>query len=187
LASSIFIFVFLLGISSVGLAWLISDDAIFSKVPSAVFFPYPLVFICLIYLTANNNSLQKPLARMLQVGRFVLLFPIFLAMSMAISFHNTIAVVQGFTGKRTSFVRTPKYGNSPACVKKSTSTNYFSGKLKPETAWEVLFFFLFSASAWHGIKDMHHAFVMLHLMLAFGFSLILFYTFKDYHEGHSGK
>ena len=187
LASSIFIFVFLLGISSVALAWLISDDAIFSQIPSAVFFPYPLVFICLIYLTANNNSLQKPLDRILQVGRFILLFPIFMAMSMAISFHNTIAVVQGFIGKRTSFVRTPKYGNSPAFIKKATSTSYFSGRLKPETAWEVLFFFLFSASAWHGIKDMYHDFVMLHLMLAIGYSIILFYTFKDYYVGHSGK
>ncbi|MEN8957851.1 MAG: cellulose synthase family protein [Flavobacteriales bacterium] len=40
---------------------------------------------------------------------FMYYFPLFLSFSMGLSFHNSIAVIEGYAGKKTPFVRTPKF------------------------------------------------------------------------------
>lgn len=44
-------------------------------------------------------------------GKLLTIFPAFIAFSMGMSLHNSIAVIEGLTGKRSPFVRTPKFGN----------------------------------------------------------------------------
>ena len=39
------------------------------------------------------------------IGRFIM----FLSISMGLSFHNTIAVLEGYSGKKSAFIRTPKF------------------------------------------------------------------------------
>ncbi len=58
------------------------------------------------YLTSILKIKGNSLASVIE---FVLLFPLFLAMSMGLSLHNAIAVLEGYAGKKTSFVRTPKF------------------------------------------------------------------------------
>jgi cellulose synthase/poly-beta-1,6-N-acetylglucosamine synthase-like glycosyltransferase len=41
--------------------------------------------------------------------RFLIAFSVFLAMSMGLGIHNTIAVIEGLMGKKSPFVRTPKF------------------------------------------------------------------------------
>jgi hypothetical protein len=40
--------------------------------------------------------------------RFAGTFPLFLAVSMGMSLHNALAVIEGYSGKKTPFIRTPK-------------------------------------------------------------------------------
>jgi hypothetical protein len=41
--------------------------------------------------------------------RWAMYYIPFLSLSMGLSLHNSIAVLQGFWGKKTPFVRTPKF------------------------------------------------------------------------------
>lgn len=45
------------------------------------------------------------------LGRFVITFPTFLALSAGLSLHNSLAVLEGWFGHDTPFVRTPKRGD----------------------------------------------------------------------------
>ena len=42
--------------------------------------------------------------------RFIGLFISFMPISMGLSLYNAVAVIEGYMGKASSFVRTPKYG-----------------------------------------------------------------------------
>jgi cellulose synthase/poly-beta-1,6-N-acetylglucosamine synthase-like glycosyltransferase len=187
LASSIFIFVWALSISSLILAWSIPHQTVFSQIPSFLFFPYPLVFICLIYFTANYKSSSQSMDWVSQILRFIFIFPVFLAMSMAIAFHNTIAVLQGFFGKKTSFVRTPKYGDLTVHKKKLSGNSYTRGQIGWITVCEVLLLGLFTASCLHSFRIESYDFTLFHMMLALGYCTLLFYTFTDYNAGPERK
>ncbi|MCB9675183.1 MAG: glycosyltransferase [Alphaproteobacteria bacterium] len=48
------------------------------------------------------------------LARFVTTFPFFMALSAGLSLHNTLAVIEGWRGKPSPFVRTPKRGEATA-------------------------------------------------------------------------
>jgi cellulose synthase/poly-beta-1,6-N-acetylglucosamine synthase-like glycosyltransferase len=187
LASSIFIFVFALSISSVILAWCIPHQAVFSAIPSFLFFPYPLVFICLIYFTANFKNTSESIGWLSQTLRFIFIFPVFLAMSMAIAFHNTIAVLQGYLGKKTSFVRTPKYGELTIHDKRPTANSYISRNINWISICEILLFGLFTTSCIYSLKIESYDFTLFHLILTLGYGMLLCYTFADFYGGTKRK
>lgn len=187
LASSIFIFVFILSFSSLILSWSMPHQTVFSHIPSFLFFPYPLVFICLIYLTANFKNTPQTFGWLSQTLRFILIFPVFLAMSMAIAFHNTIAVLQGFSGKKTSFVRTPKYGNQTVHKKEPSDNSYIGGQINWFTVCEVLLFGLFTVSCLNSLRIESYDFTLFHLILAVGYGMMLFYTFTDEYAGNKRR
>jgi len=45
-------------------------------------------------------------------GRRLRLFPVFMAGSMGLALSNTKALMEALQGKKTAFIRTPKYGNT---------------------------------------------------------------------------
>jgi hypothetical protein len=60
--------------------------------------------LTLFYWTALRQSDKN-----FTFGVFIRSFPLFLSVSMGLSLHNTIAVFEGYIGKKTEFVRTPKF------------------------------------------------------------------------------
>ena len=175
LASSVFLFVFVLGLISVPLLFLIKPAGIDMSF-FTIFFS-SLVIISLIYFIANVGIAWKKQNLLWMIVKFVLIFPIFMALSMGLSFHNSIAVLQGFIGKKTDFVRTPKYG-----IRKITDSfrkdAYFNSKLSKQTMFEgVLALYFITAFAVGIIYNLNY-FQLLHGLLAFGYSLTFFISVK---------
>ena len=67
--------------------------------------------------------------------KFGVLFPIFLALSMGLSLHNSIAVLQGYWGKKSAFIRTPKF-NIRGIKDSFQKQNYLAKKLPRTTIME---------------------------------------------------
>ncbi len=179
LASSIFLFVFVAGVFSVPL--LFSLGELFNVGFDKNFFGYFLVgllSVIIIYYVANVQAElqpgESPIGKML---KFVLLFPLFLSLSMGLSLHNSIAVLQGFRGKRSPFIRTPKF-NIKSINDSISSKNYLSKKISWTTIFEgvLALYFLFAVIGAIYLKNT--TFIVFHLMLFIGYAGIFYYTLK---------
>jgi cellulose synthase/poly-beta-1,6-N-acetylglucosamine synthase-like glycosyltransferase len=109
--------------------------------------------------------------------KFLKRFPLFLSFSMGLSLHNSIAVTEGFFGKKSPFIRTPKFN----ILKKKDS---WEGNqyIKPKMTWGILMegmlclYFIFGiASAWF-LQDF--GLILFHIMLAFGFGVVFYHSVK---------
>ncbi len=178
LASTVFVFVFITGLFSVPLLFALSEliGLGFSK----NFFAYFLVgllSIIAVYYAANVQApaRQEPFGK--AVLRFIALFPLFLALSMGLSLHNTVAVIQGYMGKKSPFVRTPKF-NIRSIKDNFTKHKYLSRKLSWTTIFEGLLalYFLFAVAG--GFFIQNTTFFVFHLMLALGYGTIFYYTIR---------
>lgn len=179
LASSVFLFVFIAAVSSVPLLFFLGDlvEMGFSK----NFFSYFLVgllSIIAIYYVANIQSpanQEEDFSK--AVKRFLVHFPLFLALSMGLSLHNTVAVLEGYRGKKSPFVRTPKFnlqGMKDSFVKR----NYLTTKITWTTIGEGLLTLYFIGAVVGAFYVQNTTFIVFHLMLALGFGTIFYYSIK---------
>lgn len=179
LASSIFLFVFLIGISSVPLLFFLGD--IFNYGINKNFFGIFMagfLSVVAIYYVANvqavGNKNESPLK---QIARFLVLFPLFLSLSMGLSLHNAIAVIEGFRGKKSPFVRTPKF-NIKNLTDNLKSKKYTSYKLSWTTIFEGLLSLYFLGAMFLGVMIQNTTFLFFHLMLFIGYGGIFIYTIR---------
>ncbi|MBC6994802.1 glycosyltransferase family 2 protein [Neolewinella lacunae] len=179
LGSTIFLFVFLCGVFSVPLLFLFGELAAlgFSKNFFAIFLA-GLLSVIGIYYTANVQSVANKEKNFLRsVGKFILLFPLFLALSMGLSLHNTVAVLQGYRGKKSPFVRTPKF-NISTIKDRLTSSKYLTGRLNAITIGEGILSLYFCFAVWGAFYLQNTTFVVFHGLLALGYGAIFFYSVK---------
>lgn len=179
LASSIFLFVFLIGVLSIPTAFAVAHFAL----PSWIFTGFLVASLAVgaVYYVANVKSSWTSLSQWKAFGRFVVLFPLFLCLSMGLSLHNTIAVLQGFRGKKSPFVRTPKFAIGDG--NKVTSNNYRTRKIKWTTIAEGLLGLTFSAATAWGIWTGNSFFSLFHGMLAIGYLSIFIITLRHSFAG----
>ena len=109
--------------------------------------------------------------------RFLGAFPVFLAMSMGLSIHNTIAVIEGLIGKRSPFVRTPKF-NITNESKSWTKNIYRIKNIGLVTYLEGLsaLYFLFGIFLSIYLKD--YTMIYLETILFLGYFGVFFYSIK---------
>jgi hypothetical protein len=108
---------------------------------------------------------------------FIWLYPAFLSLSMGMSLHNARAVTQGYLGKRTPFVRTPKW--NLVGDKGSFKQKLYINRRISITSWiEGLLGFYFLIALLVGLRIGEWGFVPLHLMLIFGFFAVFHYSVK---------
>ncbi len=179
LGSSIFLFVFLCGFFSVPLLFLFGELAEygFSKNFFAVFLAGLLSVISIYYVANVQSVANKETGVTRSIIKFLFLFPLFLALSMGLSLHNSIAVLQGYRGKKSPFVRTPKF-NINSVRDKLTAKRYLSGKLNLITVGEgiLCLYFLFAVAG--GIYLQNTTFLVFHALLALGYGTIFFFSVK---------
>ena len=179
LGSTIFLFVFLCGVFSVPLLFLMGELSVFgiNKNIFAIFLT-GLLSVIGIYYTANVNSVAvEGQSFSKKVLKFVVLFPLFLALSMGLSLHNTVAVLQGYRGKKSPFVRTPKFNINTVKDKLSVS-KYMKGKLNWITIGEGLLCLYFLVALGGAFYLQNTTFVFFHGLLALGYGAIFFYSVK---------
>lgn len=112
------------------------------------------------------------------IGRFFQ----FLTMNMGMSINNTVAVIEGYMGIKSSFVRTPKFNISN---KNAAMTNKYDKKKLNlvaiiEGICSVIFLFTAINRTIYGDLGM----VPFHLMLGIGFGLIFYYSVKEVRDAN---
>ncbi len=104
-------------------------------------------------------------------------FPLFLAFSMGLSFHNAIAVSEGLIGIKTPFIRTPKF-NIISSKDSWKSNQYVNFKITPSVLVEALLCLYFIAGIGIGIYLLDFGLIIFHFMLALGFGAVSFMSLR---------
>lgn len=108
---------------------------------------------------------------------FFNLFPGFLMVSMGLSLHNGIAVIEGLLGVKTPFVRTPKF-NITQKGESWKNNVYIHPTLNLITLLEGLLCLYFIAGIILGVYLQVSVLIFFHGMLAFGFGYVFYYSVK---------
>ncbi|UJP64779.1 cellulose synthase family protein [Mongoliitalea daihaiensis] len=133
------------------------------------------VIVAGVYLSANISLAKYKGASTL---KFLWELPLFLMVSMGLSLHNSQAVIEGLTGKKSPFIRTPKYN-----LKKSDtwwSNPYHSLKMPITTYLEAGLALVFGYMLFLAISYEQLAMVVFHGMLFVGFSIVSVTSFLSY-------
>jgi hypothetical protein len=86
-------------------------------------------------------------------------------------------VIEGYRGKASAFVRTPKYGINGE-QKSFKKASYVAKKISWVTIAEGVLALVFAGSVVAGLVTNNTAFVLFHSMLALGFGIICYYSIK---------
>lgn len=104
---------------------------------------------------------------------YVRLFISFFSVALGFSLHNLIAVLEGYSGKKSEFVRTPKFNIST--LKDSWKGNkYINTKLSPNMILEFLLLLYFMFGLYSAVILGDYGLVPFHLMLCFGFGFVFY-------------
>ena len=104
-------------------------------------------------------------------------FPVFLVVSMGLSLHNAIAVIEGLWGVKTPFVRTPKF--NVATKKESWKGNiYIKYNFNPLAIVEGLLSIYFVFAIGLGIYLHDFGLIAFHVMLAIGYGSVFYHSVK---------
>ena len=175
MASSIFVCILFVAILSVPMMFALERVQV--DMSYAIVFYTAVVAMSLVYYFANVHAIRQE-AYWKTLVKFVFIYPIFLCLSMGLSLHNTIAVLQGYIGKKTAFVRTPKFNintltdsfkNRTYLAQKITWTTIMEGVLAMYFLWAVVFQILYIET---------RPFLVFHAMLFIGFGGICGYSLK---------
>ena len=99
-------------------------------------------------------------------------FPLFLSVSMGLSLHNALAVLEGYFGVRSPFVRTPKFNSVGKKLETEGLKQYVRSSLSGLLLFEFLLFLYFALALVYGVIHGELGLLPFHLMLTFGFGYI---------------
>jgi cellulose synthase/poly-beta-1,6-N-acetylglucosamine synthase-like glycosyltransferase len=125
------------------------------------------------YWTSTRRFYSQPLKS------FIRLFPGFLIIMMGLSLHNGLAVVEGWLGRKTPFVRTPKF-NVTDLKESWRGNNYIKTTVNGGTMLEgiLCLYFVFGIVADVLLHDV--GLVFFHAMLAVGFGAVFYYSVNQH-------
>ena len=171
LNSSMFLYVFIVAILSVPMMYMMEaypDLGWVFKLTSFFIVSTVILFGC--YWITYKNIQGKTFDDFVD---YVKLFFSFFSVALGFSLHNVSAVLQGYWGKKTEFVRTPKFNISS--LKDSWKGNkYINKKLSPNMIFEFLLMCYFLFGLYSGIKLNDFGLFPFHLMLTFGFGFVFY-------------
>ena len=171
LNSSMFLWVFITAIFSIPmlylknqyghLGWIFHFTSFF--ITSTI-----ILFIC--YWFTYKNLQGKTFDDFLN---YVKLFFTFFSVALGFSFHNTIAVLEGHSGKRSEFVRTPKF-NISSLSDSWKNNKYINTKLSPNMIVEFLLMLYFAFGLYSAVRLNDFGMFPFHCMLTLGFGFVFF-------------
>ena len=130
------------------------------------------IILAIAYFIATRDYFKNK-----NIFQFVKMFQIYLSFAVGMSFHNSIAVLQGYFGKRTAFIRTPKFNaesNGNIALQR-----FGSAKISSSFVIYLSLFVLFTAAVVYAIAASNFGFLMFHLTLSLGLALLLFFEIKE--------
>jgi cellulose synthase/poly-beta-1,6-N-acetylglucosamine synthase-like glycosyltransferase len=135
----------------------------------ASFSPLSLFLLSYLYWT---SAVQRPGRTVLSfLGRFLL----FLSVSMGFSLHNSIALCEGYAGKKIPFIRTPKF-NITSSKDSWQGKRYLIQGIDFITLFEGLLIFYCVAGICLDFYFANYGMLLFHSMLALGFGYVFCYS-----------
>ncbi|MEO6166268.1 MAG: glycosyltransferase [Chitinophagales bacterium] len=172
--STIFIFILITALLSIPMLFIKEAFPQFRNVFFyASFFLISLLILGIFYYVSQAQQDKKFPNNL---GRFLLVFPLFLSVSMGLALHNAIAVLQGYFGMKSPFLRTPKF-NVQNGQKSWKQNKYLEKNISRMTIAEgvLAVYFISGIMIAFILKDF--GLLPFHLLLAFGFSFVCYYSF----------
>ncbi len=173
--SSVFVFILIMSLMSLAvlhikdsfsdLNYVIKFGSVF--ISSTVFLMY---YYWLAYRDKTSNTFTS-------FFRFVGRFFQFLVVSLGLSLSNTVAVLEGYLGIKSSFVRTPKFNVNSK--KEFKGNKYDKKSISLITIGEGILMIVFGFTAVNRAIYMDFGMVPFHAMLATGYGLVFFSTLKE--------
>lgn len=168
-----FIASFLLTLFSVPVLWVKYQSTDFDYVFQLLTITLSCIFILIFFYYASlTKIINSPFKRFVY---FAVRFPLFMAVSLGISLHNSIAVIEGYIGRKTPFIRTPKF-NVKDGDKGFKNNIYALSSINLINLFEALLTCYFAFGVFYGIYTNDYSFVPFHLLLAIGYGLIVGYS-----------
>jgi len=175
------------------------NSAIFLCVFATAFFSVPILYVKYnrpeLYMLFNISSIFLICTAMLMifywtsfqdksknvftnVKRFSSNFILFLSSSMGLSLHNSVAVVEGYMGKKSSFIRTPKF-NIVTDKDKWKGNKYLVNNISTITILEgfMTLYFLFGIVSAFLLND--YGLLPFHIMLFWGFGFVFWLSVRQ--------
>lgn len=167
LNSSLFLLVLLLAILSVPMLLIKTSSIQDLFVEILICFSLSTIIFFTTYWVAfkriNGGSFKSFL-------RFIGYFFIFFSIAMGFSLHNSAAVLEGHLGKKSEFIRTPKFnifGKNKFEVRSAIDWNL-------TLVLEILLMFLFGFAILMAFQTENYTLLLFHFMLFFGFFYVVF-------------
>lgn len=98
--------------------------------------------------------------------KFIRLFLLFFSVAMGLSLHNSIAVLEGHLGKKSAFIRTPKFNDV------LTNNTYLKKDFTVVHFFELCLAIYFAFAIYSAFHLNEYGLLFFHLMLFFGFSFV---------------
>jgi cellulose synthase/poly-beta-1,6-N-acetylglucosamine synthase-like glycosyltransferase len=173
--SSVFVFILILSLLSLPVLHIKDSFADLNY-----FIQYGSIFILstlfLMYYYWNSYR-DKTENKSKSLGNFFIRFFQFLIVSMGLSLNNAVAVIEGYMGIKTSFVRTPKFNVSGDASK--VENKYDKKSISLVTIGEGVLFLVFGFTAINRLIYGDLGMVPFHLMLATGYGMVFFYSLLE--------
>ena len=171
LNSSMFLCVFLVGVLSIPMMYIKSvfvELAWVFQLTSFFIISTIILFVC--YWFTYRNIQGKGLEHFIQ---YIGLFFTFFTVALGFSLHNSLAVLEGHRGKRSEFVRTPKFNINS--LKDSWKGNqYLSKKISPNVLIEGVLMCYFLYGMYLAVPLNDFGLFPFHFMLFLGFGFVFF-------------
>lgn len=134
------------------------------------FFQLSLIIMGVFYWTAFRR-------RGGTFGEFIIIFPTFLTIMLGLSLHNAVAVIEGYLGRKTPFIRTPKFNVNRRGDSWQANT-YLARKIPPLTwvEWGLVLYFLGGIVL--GLVTHNYSALGFHTVLVLGFGFIAYWSVR---------
>lgn len=180
--SSVFLFILTLSILSLPVLHIKdSFEDLNSFIAVGSIFILSTLFLMYYYWMSFRDKTANTLK---SFGKFIVRFFQFLIVSMGLSLSNTVAVIEGYLGIKSSFVRTPKFN----VLKKGEmkANKYDKKSLSIINIGELILFLAFGFTAVNRAIYGDFGMVPFHAMLATGYGVVFFHTIKELRVSNQG-
>ncbi|WP_028376515.1 cellulose synthase family protein [Leeuwenhoekiella sp. MAR_2009_132] len=171
LNSSMFLLVLLVAILSVPVLYIKNSNPAFSSIfRITAFFAVSTIifFICywVTYKRIHGGGFKNFI-------KYIAMFIAFFSIAMGFSVHNSLAVLEGHFGKKSEFIRTPKF-NINALSDSWKSNIYLKKSFSVNTVLESLLFLYFGFAIASAFYMGDYGLITFHIMLFCGFGFVAF-------------
>jgi len=133
------------------------------------------VFIVMIFYWVAHSSKEENKWEYLK--EFFWKFPFFLSVSMGMSLHNGVAVLEGLIGKKSPFIRTPKF-NLQTATDQWKGNKYLASGINLITILEGIFMLYFISGIALSFYYFNFAMLPFFAMLTFGFGFVFYFSIR---------